>query len=337
MTINVALVTSEALILGCDSIASATTPMIQPFSGPLAKDASGKELQDADGNFVVPLTNVQQVVTDVFVGVTKMFQIYDRNGTCVAATTAGMAKLNDMSIASLARDFLEKEKDKTKAFVNVHAVANSFLRFFRKAYKKDQKGTGLPEQYWSQLEFLVGGYGKHDNFPSLFRIKVKDNTVDKEFDDGECGLAWSGQADAIERLIRGYDSSLRYLVESHIGELMDKHHKNMSDSMLKILKSTLDSLGEEMPKGVNTKLPTMPTTNLGWEDFHAAIDYSNLPLQDAIDFVSFLAFMQAGRQKFSRGFATVGGRIHIGLSRKGEKFNMLNEPDLTHEHTGFSS
>lgn len=335
MTINVALVTSEALILGCDSIASSTAPMIQPFAKPFAVDTKGDPLLDADGNPLVSVTDIQDVVTGVSSGVTKMFEVCGQNETVVAATTAGMAKLNGRLIASLAREFFEKER--ARPFATVSAVANSFLRFFRKEYETDQKASGLPPEYWSGLEFLVGGFGKHSKFPALYRIKVKKNTVTKEFQGGECGLSWAGQADTVERLIRGYDSNLKKKVEQHIGDLMDKHHKSMSEAMVKMLDDTLKSLGAAMPKGVKTRLPKKPATSLGWGGFHMSVDYPNLPLQDAIDFVSFLAIMQSGRQKFSTGFATVGGRIHIGISRKGEKFSMLNEPILTHDHTGFIS
>jgi hypothetical protein len=337
MTINVALVTNEAIIFGCDSIASATTPMIRPFDNPAATDEGGNTLTDADGNALIPLIDVQQVVTDVFSGVTKMFQIYDRNNTVVAATTAGMATLNDRPIASLVSDYFMQQKDRQKPYANVSAVANSFLKFIRKEYEKDQNASGFPEKYWSDLDFLVGGYGKHDNFPSLYRIKVKPNTSEEVFSNGATGVAWAGQADTLERLFRGYDSNLKNHVEKHIEELMDEHHDNMSQAMVTILTETLRALGADMPEGVDTVLPQKPQKDLGWEEFHVGIDYANLPLQDAIDFASFLAFTQAGKQKFSRGFATVGGRIHVGYTRKGHDFEMLNEPNLTHRHTGFGN
>ena len=331
------LVTNEGLILGCDSIASATTPIIRPFEAGIAKrDSSGALEIDNDGNILVAINHIEQIVTDVFSGVTKMFGIYDKANTNVAATTAGMAKLNGRTIASLARDFLEKENQKqSKALVNVEAVANTFLRFFRRKYEKDQRGTQLPQQYWEDLEFLVGGYGRNDAFPSLYRISVKSNDVKKEFANGDSGLSWAGQADSVERVLRGYDSALRVHVENHIDMLMDKHHANMSSAILRILKETLEALDAKMPDGINTKLPSKPVANLGWEQFNPFIDYSNLPMQDAIEFVSFLAFLQSGRQKFSQGFATVGGRIHVGLVCKGTKFKMLNEPELAHKHTGF--
>ena len=85
MTINIALVTSDAFVLGCDSVASITTPMMNPFANPPARDDKGNLLKDKDGNILVPILDVKQTVTDVMPGVTKMFKIYDAKHTVVAA------------------------------------------------------------------------------------------------------------------------------------------------------------------------------------------------------------------------------------------------------------
>ncbi len=66
------------------------------------------------------------------------------------------------------------------------------------------------------------------------------------------------------------------------------------------------------------------------------IDYANLPTQDAVEFVSVLVTLQATKAKFARGVPTVGGRIHVGVITRQRGFQMINEPDLTHLHTGFT-
>jgi hypothetical protein len=38
----------------------------------------------------------------------------------------------------------------------------------------------------------------------------------------------------------------------------------------------------------------------------------------------------------AQGVPTVGGRIHIGIITQSGGFKMLNEPDLSHQTTGFA-
>jgi hypothetical protein len=51
MTINVALATSDAVVLGCDSIASVTGYFLDPTDLPWVEGPDGKPIKDADGKF----------------------------------------------------------------------------------------------------------------------------------------------------------------------------------------------------------------------------------------------------------------------------------------------
>ena len=79
MTVNIGLITSDALVLGCDSVASATEPLLDPFRF-LETGKDGKVVPDEHGKFTAKFSfgDVQRVVTSAWGGVTKMFQI----GTC---------------------------------------------------------------------------------------------------------------------------------------------------------------------------------------------------------------------------------------------------------------
>jgi hypothetical protein len=335
VTINIAVVTSDAIVMGCDSVASVTAPMLNPFSvGPL-RGEDGKPVKDKDGNWLVPLKGIEHVVTDVMTGVTKMFKIYDARHTVVAVTTAGMGKLNDRPIAGVAYDFTQSIKPKTK-FNKVGDVVQAFYEFMRGEYEKDQKASEVPEEYWSSLGFLVGGHGKDDKFPSVYRIRMKDKKVKCEFEAGTTGICWAGQTDCVEKIIRGYDYKLLSKIHAYATEWLNAHHKNMSDNTVRILDETLKKLGVPMPEGINTELPAVPAFELDWDQFKGGVNYSNLPLQDAINFVSFLVLTQEGQQKFAPGIATVGGRIHVGYATKSDGFKFLNEPELTHSQTGFA-
>jgi hypothetical protein len=90
-----------------------------------------------------------------------------------------------------------------------------------------------------------------------------------------------------------------------------------------------------MPKGIEISLPAMSKVEFDWRQHTIRVNYSNLPLQEAVNFVAFLVNIQSGRARFGRGVPSVGGRTHIGLITKEKGFMVLNEPELTHRNTGF--
>ncbi len=88
MTINIALATRDAVVLGCDSIASTTAYMVDPFSLAQQKDAAGNPVKDTNGNRLVSLdlSKLEPVVTNAWGGVTKMFCLHKKQ-TPVSAVT----------------------------------------------------------------------------------------------------------------------------------------------------------------------------------------------------------------------------------------------------------
>ncbi len=185
------------------------------------------------------------------------------------------------------------------------------------------------------MNFLVGGYGRDDAFPSLYRVKIKDNSIHAEREKGATGLSWEGQSDSVERLIRGYDGNLTSAIESYVTTAFSDHHKAMTDAVTRIVNDVLAKLGAPMPAGVDISLPAVAQLTLPWDEGKLPITYSSLPTQDAVRFVSFLVNLQSGKAKFAHGVATVGGRTHIGVVTKADGFKMLEEPPLRHTDKGF--
>lgn len=337
MTINIVLATSHAVILGCDSTASVTEHFIDPFAAGIAKDKTGKLKQDKQGRYTVKFKypQLQEIVTDAWGGVTKMFQLC--SGDCkIAAVTSGLATLNGRPIASVAEEFeeLQSRKRSTKA-TSVKDLADEFLAFVRKEYMQHYRGSTLPPEFREGPSFILGGYGKGDSFGSIYRISVKNNAVVRSFAAGEYGISWGAQSDAVERVIRGYDRELRRIVEGEVADAFSKYAASVDTTVLRIVNDILKKLNATMPAGVNTTLPSVSSIKLPWEDAKTTISYGNLPLQDAVDLVSYLIMMQMGKARFARGVGTVGGFTHIGVITRREGFKALKEPELTHQFTGF--
>ena len=214
MTINVALVTSEAIVFGCDSTASSTNVMLDVYR-------HGIEF-DEDGNGVVrfPPDALQRVVTNTWSGVTKMFSI-GTDKVPVVAVAAGRARLKERTITSLALEF----QGKTRSSRTVKAVAEEFLEFMRDYYDQHYADTPIPESMRDGPEFLVGGFGHKARFPALYRVRIQENEVVRQFVNGASGMAWGGQANAVERIIRGYDGRLRRAIEEEIEDFDFSQHR----------------------------------------------------------------------------------------------------------------
>ncbi len=335
MTINIALVTNDALVVGCDSVASATGHYLNPEKISWDKDANNKLIKDANGKYIIrfKVSDLDELVINSWGGVTKMFQIHPPPSP-VVAVTSGLANVLGRPISSLATEFFSKSKGAKTKLTTVEAVANAFLKFVRSRYQKQFKGHPFPALQ-PDLDFLVGGIGKKDAFPSLYRVEIKQNKASEEFAKGRSGVSWNGQSDSVERFIRGYDSFLKRDIEKAIKAGLDTFQKSAATDLAKITNDILAALGAAMPPNVATQLSASPGVKVGWDAYSLDCDYSNVPIQDAVQFVAFLAQMQAGKSKFASGVPTVGGRIHIGVVTKAKGFELLNEPQLVHRHTGF--
>ncbi|MBB5468542.1 hypothetical protein HDG32_004672 [Paraburkholderia sp. CI2] len=331
MTINIALVTSGAVVFGCDSISSETDYFLRPLDY-VVKDEGGNFVFDEDGRVTAKfsLDRLQNVVTNSFGGVTKMFSI-SHGGVEAAAVTSGLATIGGKTISALADEYCAQDP----AAETLAQVAEDFLAFMRRKY-----GEVIPleYQYVPEIEFLIGGYESASPFSGLYRIRVRENTCVPVYVKGNTGVGWSGQSDGVERLIFGIDGQLRSQIMLAVNETLDKFQRESNENFARILRELMAAADlNEIPEGVNTDLVAKPAFVLATGSFQLDIDYANLPLQDAVDFVSYLVNLQSGRAKFARGVATVGGRTHIGVVTRSNRLRMLSEPELVHRNVGFGN
>jgi hypothetical protein len=328
MTINVAVVSPEALVLSCDSISSVTEYFLNPFADPADFVGSGRYQVSFSMNDLVPQ------VTNSWDGVVKMFALSSDEQTPVAAVTAGLARLNDRSMKSYADEFLRDKTANALMQRTVEEVANNFLIFMRRHYDQHYADSPLPPELRDGPMFLVGGFNAASHMPSLFRVNVQSNHVILEHAPGTFGIAWDGQSDAVERLIRGYDTVLRDSIESQVNAEFAALRKTLNNDTTRMPHKTLDRADLILPDSVDTELLEAPRVSIDWDDFGCKIAYGNLPVQDSIDLTAYLVGLQSGKAKFAKGIATVGGRTRIGLIRKQEGFHMLNEPELHYTRVG---
>lgn len=339
MTINVALVTNEALILGCDSIASTTRYYLDPAKIML-RDDQGNGITDADGKWQARFeySDLSEIVTNAWGGVQKMFMLCGGNQndhTTVAAVTSGLATLLDRTMNNFAGEFRNRMEMRAPRCTSVQQVVDEFLAFMGGKYDEEFNNPAEIVELRPDIEFLVGGYGLNDALPSLFRVKLKDKSKALIYspDGDKTGLAWAGQANTVQRILRGYDAYLAW----QLGEKLTNLYSSMSEATLRIVREILQALNAQMPEGIDSDLPDKPDLEGIFKSHRLDIDYQNMPLQDAVDFVAYLVNLESGKNKFVRGIPTVGGRTHVGIMTRGEGFRFLNPPTLTHKSTGFAS
>jgi hypothetical protein len=257
-----------------------------------------------------------------------------RGDTPVAAITAGLAKLGERTMSSCALEFFHSQQTLGDPLRTVNAVADAFLTFMRAKYDEHYANSPVPEEFREGPMFLVGGYGSADYLPAIVRVDLQLNRTYVHFGPGQGGIAWEGQSNAVERLIRGHDASVRTAVEKAVTDGILQIREAVKTGVEQTLQTMIDRvrrIRSEICGSSARDAPNCPT--VGW--YQARIGYGNLPLQDAIDFAAYLVNTQSGVSKFAQGVPTVGGRTHIGLITRQDGFKMIDESPLTHRNTGF--
>lgn len=334
MTINIAVATYDAIVLGCDSLSSVVEPAVSFRSAGFARDANGVELVDASGNKVISTANLTNYVTNVFSGAQKMFLLYEDQDTCVAAVTAGLATLCGVTIAGVASRF--RRATSGSVFDTVESVALEFMAFVRREWEREVDFANAEEEmrpFFPDVQFIVGGYGKDDERGRLFKIWIAPNVIRETVSSTSTGTGacWGGQAEFVERLLMGVDAQVEMAITDIVTEALNARAKATVEQVTE----QLAAAGVQIPDNLKVE-GEREELDLPWRDSSADIDFANLPTQYAVDFVELLVNTQSGMQRFANGVATVGGRTHVGVLRRGEKFEMINEPQLVHNHTGYA-
>jgi len=106
----------------------------------------------------------------------------------------------------------------------------------------------------------------------------------------DCGVSWSGEPEAINRLLAGYSPQLWPILKNSL---------NLADANLVGLKSQIDP------------------------QLQVPLVFPAMPLQDAIDLAEFLVQLTISFSRFKPGAPTVGGPIELAAISKHEGFRWI--------------
>lgn len=233
------------------------------------------------------------VALKVYNNANKVFNLI--KGIPLGAMTFGSGSVGTASIATLSKDLRVCLTDpNSEYFLNQNEsytmleVTKLAQRFFRRKFV-DAYPSGL-ENY--AMGYRVMGYSSDGTLAEGYEFLLS-NEPDAEpaliYGPEQFGPRWSGDGEALNRLILGFGSQL----------------------MPALLEAGLPAESEE----------NMRSHLIG--QLHRQLYLPAMPIQDAIDLARFLAETAARFSHFSMSAATIGGPIEIATITKHEGFKWV--------------
>jgi hypothetical protein len=334
MTTTISLATRDSIVLGCDSLATTSRAMVDPFKfGEDFFDENGIIRLDEKGlpklaSATQLHSYVERVPIDQLPNVTKLFHL---KPIPVGVLFAGASAIGTWSIKNLVDAFLDCQEFagiRNGGDYKVADVASLFLGFLKAKYETAY--AEWAEKYRPTMEVVLSGYPKAGHQPEIYRITISPNpTCVPEVEAGVYDIIFSGQYDVIQRVVRGVD------IEGYLG-LWEK-----SDRILSLYHSQVVQLLKE--NGITVEIPPPDSTkNKELQLFHGDfggvkglnINRSSLSEQASINLVEFLIDTMIKAQQFSGSIPTVGGDIHIAIITKAGGFCWVSREEyLFRGHT----
>jgi hypothetical protein len=229
--------------------------------------------------------NDVSVLSQSFHHAKKLVQVRDFP---IGVLTYGLGLIGSRNVESLVAEY-ESEILPKDADSNVKAVAEGLRDFLASKYDESlpPPAASLPEldveDSRPRLGVVVGGYTAHHFTPEEYVLELPSRNL-AERDQNVHGVNWWGQTEALQRLLLGYDARLwGWMAEKGVSE-------------------------ENLP-GIFDEL----RGKLQWK-----IAFDGMPLQDAIDFATFLTNLAIGQSRFVVGPPVCGGHVDVAtISHRG--------------------
>ena len=327
MTVLVALVSKDSLVMGCDSLGSETRFLLDPLNlanyfdqnnGMLKIGVDGKPLLKtiADLWAKTTATPIEHM--------THMTKLYSLEPLSAGLMTTGIFSIGERTIKSLITEFKSKESQLINGG-NLSEVANKIYEFINAFYLSFFKDP----LYRPDLEFILGGYGKGEHTAKIFRINLRSQTIRQEFDNKNMapyGVVFGGQFKEISRIVFGTDSENKIKIDQRHFELLNSYREKII-SQFKI-------------KGINDlELPAVEMNKLlpeeqrmfanNWDLNHFFANWGDFSEQNAIECVDFFVNIMIKSQQFSFGMPTIGGDTHIALITE-KSFDFISKEEYHH-------
>lgn len=326
MTTILSLASRDFIVVGCDSLATQSTQLLNPqrlLNNFFHQDGTLKLGQNNE-----PLLTANAIWEDSksypvnqLPSVMKLFDLAPKKASVLFA---GASRIGKWTVKNLVESFKQDQVFKKFKKYTIKGLAERL---------KNRLLTAFADQFqyeWQrpEMEILLSGYSAGHQEPEVYRLlfyydfsaKEFHSDIIKEVDRGDYNLVFGGQYDVIQRIIRGVDFNSYVSLKARCHELLNSYREQVIASM-----------------GSNSvfPIPAIDPTAAEWDLFNGNFggvvsnftDIGSLSEQAGIDLVTFLINTMIKSQEFSTSIPTVGGDIHIGLITSDNGFRWISKEE----------
>ncbi len=342
MTTLISLAARDFIVVGCDSLATASADLVYP--GQLAQDYFEQDGSLKLGNDGKPLLNsssqlwekAENIPTDNLPSVTKLFHLEPYRACLLFA---GATRIGETTILNIVETFkleLPKLEGKPKGKGKVKREPYTMKDLAEKLQKHIVKiyVSEFPEEFLRpSMEIILSGYSEEFREPELWRLQFTyarhdgkfSSTISNAIERKFYNVIFGGQSDVIQRIVNGIDTqslwSIRVACVRKFGEMFNELQDQLNNSHAGV---TLAK-----PNFWDEKYNVFADDRAGLRAILG--DVGSLSEQAGIDLVYFLVSVMIQAQTFSSSIATVGGKIHVAILAKDAPFRWISEEAYTFE------
>jgi hypothetical protein len=324
VTTLVALSTKDALVMGCDSLASVTQALVDPYALVEFFDGNNAWCLKLGADNKPILTDWYKVYEKAQVipysHMTHMSKLFSLSPLPMAVMTSGITSIGQRTIKSLIAEFKARPSfiNAANGSFTVKSIGSRLLRLLWKhyciQYPKDSPSKPI-------LELILGGYDSDSPISSIYRIRVNENKIEATIDD--FGMVFGGEMEEIQRIVFGTDYANQLNITARSFVLLEKYH-NLLGQHLKNEK--IEATLPPPSQYVNE----LGMFSDGWNLIGFKANWGDFSEQNAIECVDFFINIMIKSQQFSSRMPTVGGEAHIALITKERGFRFVSREELSH-------
>lgn len=262
----------------------------------------------------ITMNDAQGNVVKVYENATKLFQL---GAKPIGIAMFGLGAIGNRNVGSYLREFERLDPEHVVSQdANLENTVEELRKFFLQQYNNimvppletqtGKKFDEIPNEAKPFLGLAVGGFSPKEYLSEVWEIIIPlhltPNSATKWCEQGNFRSVWFALNDPIFRYHKGYDRNL-------FGELRN-YFEQLRGTPLN--KTELEAIEKMLLK------------------HEYQIPFGGMPIREGIAYVRFLVEMVINHHRFSVGAPVVGGKAQIGLvTYKGEKFQILNQPELS--------
>lgn len=230
------------------------------------------------------------ILPSTFDNATKLLRFQNHNYVgCVTYGLGAIGQREPRTAHSFLPEFESELNQSGEARYSIIEFADKLGKFFSKQWIENNMPSEASE---NNMIFLVAGFDKDTPYGKVYQINIPSSPKPQEQNAGQFGVTWGGQLAFTNRLIKGMDPAVVYLVQKHLG---------LSDAQR-------NSLFDFLERELSLRIP-----------------YQFLPLQDSVDLSIYLIRTTMEIQRWLIAIRGVGGAIDVATITRTDGFKYVQQ------------